>query len=115
MNEYKIGGLVVTQDARIVGMFTERDVLRKVVAEQRPPASTPVRDVMTADVLCCAPETDLDEVSRLMKDRRIRHVPVCGPDGRLLGMVTIGDLNAYHASDREATIHFLNEFLYAQA
>lgn len=113
MNEHRIGGLVITQESRIVGMFTERDVLRRVVAELRPPASTRVADVMTTDVICCTPETPLDEASRIMKDHRIRHLPVCGSDGRLLGLISIGDLNAYHSSDQEAYIHFLNEYLYS--
>ena len=58
------------------------------------------------------PDTDLDEVSTLMKDRRIRHLPVCDPDRGLVGMVSIGDVNAYHASNREATLHYLNDYIY---
>jgi CBS-domain-containing membrane protein len=71
--------------------------------------------VMTRDVVCCPPEADIDEASRIMRDRRVRHLPVCDGDGSLLGVISIGDLNAYHASTQEAQIHFLNEYVYGRA
>jgi len=111
MNEHRIGALVVTGETGMVGMFTERDVLRRVVAEQRPPADVRIADVMTSDIICIAPETDIDDASRIMKDRRIRHLPVNDADGRLLGLISIGDINAYHASDQETTIHYLNDYI----
>ena len=115
MNEHKIGALVVMDGGQVVGMFTERDVLRRVVGDERSPSATLVGSVMTSKVVCCEPDTDLDDVATLMKNRRIRHVPVCNGDGRLLGMVSIGDLNAMHTSTQEATIHFLNEYIYGRA
>lgn len=115
MNEHLIGALVVMDEGRVVGMFTERDVLRRVVGDDRSPADTKVGQVMTSKVVCCDPDTDLDEVATLMKNRRIRHVPVCDGHGKLLGMISIGDLNAAHTSTQEATIHFLNEYIYGRA
>lgn len=115
MNDHKIGALVVMDGDEVVGMFTERDVLRRVVGDERNPATTRVGQVMTSKVVCCEPDADLDEVATLMRTRRIRHVPVCNGDGRLLGMVSIGDLNAMHTSNQEATIHFLNEYIYGRA
>ena len=115
MNEHKIGALVVMEGAKVVGIFTERDVLRRVVGDEKNPATTKVAQVMTSKVVCCDPDADLDEVATLMKNRRIRHVPVCNGDGRLLGMVSIGDLNAANTSTQEATIHFLNEYIYGRA
>ena len=49
-----------------------------------------------------------------MKSSRIRHVPVCGDEGRLVGLISIGDLNAHHASRQQATIHFLNDYIYGR-
>jgi CBS-domain-containing membrane protein len=69
---------------------------------------------MTGDVACCAPDADVDEVGALMKERRIRHVPVCGDEGNLIGLVSIGDINAHHASAQAATIHFLNDYIYGR-
>jgi CBS domain-containing protein len=112
MNEKKVGALVVTRADRVNGMFTERDVLRRVVGHPRPPSEIAVAEVMTADVLVCAPETSVDEAGRIMKDRRIRHLPICDSEGNLLGLISIGDLNAYHANHQEATIHHLKEYVY---
>jgi CBS domain-containing protein len=114
MNERGIGALVVTEGDRVVGMFTERDVLRRVVGNERSPADIFVAEVMTGEVVCTGPKEDLDEVRAVMKNRRIRHLPVCDDDGGLLGLISIGDLNAYDASNQEATIHFLNDYIYGR-
>lgn len=114
MNEHKVGALVVTEQDKIEGMFTERDVLRRVVGEQRDPAATRVEDVMTAEVACCTPATSIEEARGSMKTRRIRHLPVVD-DGRLLGLISIGDLNAHEMSSKEQTIHLLHEYLYGRS
>jgi CBS domain-containing protein len=114
MNQFKIGALLVMDKGQVVGIFTERDVLRRVVGMERSPSEFKVADVMTADVICVEPETDLDEVSSIMKEKKIRHVPVCDGDGKLQGMISIGDVNAHHASNQEATIHFLSEYIYGR-
>lgn len=115
MNQHKIGALVVMHDNQVVGIFTERDVLRRVVAGQRLPDEVHVAEVMTTEVICVDPETDMDEAAAIMKTRRIRHLPVCDADGRLLGLISIGDLNALHASAQEMTIHFLSDYIYGRA
>ena len=115
MNEHKVGALVVTDGEHITGMFTERDVLRRVVGEQRDPTSTPVAEVMTTEVACCTPETTLEEARGAMKNRRIRHLPVTDGDGRLRGLISIGDLNAYQMTSQEQTIHMMHEYLYGRS
>ncbi|HEV2294493.1 MAG TPA: CBS domain-containing protein [Tepidisphaeraceae bacterium] len=115
MNQFKIGCLMVIQGEQVVGIFTERDVLRRVIGEGRNVADVTVGEVMTSDVVCCPPETDLDDVSAIMKNRRVRHVPVCDDEGKLHGVVSIGDVNAFSASNQEQTIHFLNEYIYGRA
>ena len=114
MNEHKIGATVVTDAGRLVGMFSERDVLRRVVGEQRDPARTMVAEVMSTEVVCCSPHTTLDEAGGAMKNRRIRHLPVVDEDGRLLGLVSIGDLNAFRQADQEQTIFLMSEYLYGR-
>jgi CBS domain-containing protein len=115
MNQHKLGALIVMNDGQVAGMFTERDVLRRVIGEQRDPANTKIEEVMTGDVICCSPETDMDEVSQIMQQRRIRHVPVCDAMGNLRGLISIGDVNAYHVMHQEATIEYLNEYIYGRA
>jgi predicted transcriptional regulator len=56
----------------------------------------------------------MDEVAALMKERRIRHVPVCDDDGHMHGLISIGDINAHHAASQQAHIHFLNEYIYGR-
>lgn len=114
MNEHKVGSLVVIEEGHIVGMFTERDVLRRVVGEQRDPVKTQVAEVMTWDVVCCTLHTPLDEARGAMKNRRIRHLPVVDDDGKVLGMISIGDLNAWQSSNQEQTIYLLHEYLYGR-
>ncbi|HEX8523698.1 MAG TPA: CBS domain-containing protein [Tepidisphaeraceae bacterium] len=115
MNQHKIGALLVMNGEHVEGIFTERDVLRRVVGQDRTPTEIGVADVMTKDVICVEPEMDLDDVATIMKEKKIRHLPVCDGDGKLHGMISIGDLNAYHASNQEATIHFLHEYIYGRA
>ena len=114
MNEHGIGALVVTEGDRVVGMFTERDVLRRVVSCERAPHDIHVGEVMTNEVVCCGPKEDVDEVRAVMKNRRIRHIPVCDGEGSLMGLISMGDLNAFDASSQEATIQFLNEYIYGR-
>jgi CBS domain-containing protein len=112
MNEHKIGSLVVIDSGRVLGIFTERDVMQKVVSERRDPTITPVHEVMTTEVVCCTLRTTVDEARGVMKNRRIRHMPVVDDDGCLGGLISIGDLNAHAASDKEMTIHLLREYIY---
>lgn len=115
MNRRKIGAVVVADGSRVRGMFTERDVLQRVVAEQRDPAATSVSDVMTRRVVCCKPDTPIDDVRSLMKNRRIRHLPVVDGGEKLVGLISIGDINAHHAHDCEVQIHYLEEYIYGRA
>lgn len=112
MNDRRIGALVVLDGERLVGMFTERDILRRVVAQRRDAAETHVRDVMTEEVACCRMHTTLEEARGVMKNRRIRHLPVVDDQDRLLGLISIGDLNAFQTSSQENTIHLLHQYIY---
>lgn len=114
MNEHRVGSLVVIESGRVVGIFTERDILQRVVSEQREPARTLVREVMTTEVACCGLATTIEEARSAMKNRRIRHLPVVDEEACLLGLISIGDLNAYHAADNEHTIHLLQEYLHGR-
>ncbi|OGF16071.1 MAG: hypothetical protein A2W00_10235 [Candidatus Eisenbacteria bacterium RBG_16_71_46] len=111
MNERGIGGLVVTEGDRVIGIFTERDILRRVVAARRDPATTRVREVMTTPVACCRTETSLAEIRGVMTAKRIRHLPVVDEKG-LCGIVTIGDLTAHEVTEHETTIEFLNSYIF---
>ncbi len=112
MNEHQIGCLVVISEGRVEGIFTERDVLRRVVAAKRDPATTPVEQVMTKDVACAGVEMHIDEVRGIFRNYRIRHLPVINDDQKMIGLISIGDLNAHLAGENETTIRYLHEYLY---
>jgi CBS domain-containing protein len=110
MNQRRIGSLVVVDGAKVVGMFTERDILVRVVAEGRDPNRLTVGQVMTAPVVCVTPDTDLSECKSIMTTRRIRHIPVV-TNGELIGIVTSGDIMARESREREVTIESLVEYI----
>ena len=114
MNEYSIGALLVIDEGRLVGIFTERDVLRRVVAAEHHPGRTLVVDVMTTEIAYCTPNTSIDDARNIFRQRRIRHLPVLDADGEVLGLISIGDLNAYDAQHQEVTIHYLHEYMHGR-
>ncbi len=111
MNKHRIGSVVVTRGMNsIAGIITERDVMAKVVALCKDPANTKVSDTMTSPVLTCAPSTPIDELRRIMREQRIRHMPVFDDRG-LAGMVSIGDLNAYETMALTSTVETLEAYI----
>jgi CBS domain-containing protein len=110
MNERHIGSVVVVDGGRLVGIFTERDVLRRIVAATRDPAASKLEDVMTTQVACATPKTRLDEIRTAMREKRIRHMPVVDGE-RVVGMVSIGDLNKVEHDVQERTIEYLERYM----
>ncbi len=111
MNANRIGAVLVMDGHRVAGIFTERDVLTRIVVPERCPREAHVRDVMTSEVLCCHLLTDLDEVAALMQSQRIRHLPIVDDDGTPTGMISIGDVNAFNVRDKQATIQNLSDYI----
>jgi CBS domain-containing protein len=111
MNARGIGAVPVMEYGALVGIFTERDLMRRVVAEGLDPRATRVRQVMTGEPLTARPETTVEDCGALMTARRIRHLPVLGTGG-LVGIVTIGDLLAFQVADQAVTIAQLNSYVY---
>ncbi|HSB20490.1 MAG TPA: CBS domain-containing protein [Anaeromyxobacteraceae bacterium] len=96
MLERRIGSLLVTREARVEGIFTEWDVLARVVAAGRDPSATRVAEVMSPDVVMVPPDEPIHRMEQLMRVRRFRHLPVMGERG-LLGILSIGDVAAWRA------------------
>lgn len=91
MNEHGVGALLVVDNNHVAGIFTERDVLRRVVDEGRAPAHTNVADVMTREVTSVPASLSIGDAMEMMLRRRFRHLPVVDASG-IVGMVSIGDL-----------------------
>lgn len=112
MTSRSIGSVLVEEHGTLAGIFTERDVLRRVVAKTLDPATTPLRTVMTGQpLLTCTEEQSLHECRQVMSARRIRHLPAVR-DGRVIGMLTSGDLLAWQLKDQQATIQQLEGFVF---
>jgi CBS domain-containing protein len=112
MNEKGVGGLLVVDESKqLLGVFTERDILRRVVVTGLDPETTLVADVQTTDVVTCLPDTGLDECSVIMTKRRIRHLPVADAD-TVYGVITIGDVLAFRIAEQESTIQYLNGYMF---
>jgi CBS domain-containing protein len=111
MNKHKIGSLLVMDGDTVTGIITERDLLQRVLAVCRDAAKTLVSEVMTTEMLCCQPYTTVEEARGVMKNHRVRHLPVVDDQGELHGMISIGDLNAYESHSQEQTIHMLHTYI----
>ena len=112
MNAVHVGCVVVVDDGALCGVFTERDVLVRVVGESRDPRATPVREVMNREVYVATPQTTLGEALHLMVNLRFRHLPVLGEDGALLGLVSSGDITAWLATHLGAKVHELECYIH---
>ena len=92
MADIDVGSLPVGQDNRLVGMITDRDIAIRAVAEGKSP-DTPVREVMSQEVLYCFDDQELEEVARNMADIKVRRLPVLNRSKHLVGIVSLGDLS----------------------
>ncbi len=110
LNQHKVGSVLVMDGDRLVGIFTERDVLRRVVGERRDPATTRVADVMTRELVVMRPSASVLDAMRVISERRIRHVPVV-ENGAVVGVVSQGDLNHWLVRSREGQIQDLVDFV----
>lgn len=112
MVDKNVGSLVV-QNARgkLAGLFVERDCFRKVILADRDPKETSVKDVMTRKVCVATPDMSVDECMAMMTDKHIRHLPVVDAEGKLLGIVSIGDLVKVASAAQEAMIKNLEKYI----
>jgi len=113
MVEFNVGSLLVTDDGRDIGIVTERDYLRRVTLEGRDERETPVREIISTPLVVVTPQTTVEECMALMTDRRIRHVPVVGDDGRVVGLVSIGDLVKFRSKQQSFELQYLTEYITA--
>jgi CBS domain-containing protein len=110
MNRHRIGAILVVDDGRLSGIFTERDVLTRVVAPGLDPRTTPITQVMTDKVLFVLPETTVQQVMDLFAEKRCRHLPVMDA-GRLVGLVSIGDVSRWMANEHRAEAESLRQYI----
>jgi len=112
MAEHHVGALLVMRGATLEGIVSERDYARKVILRGRSSADTPVRDIMTAQVLTVSLDTTVQQCMQLMTDRHVRHLPVV-EGARVLGMVSIGDMVKAVIAEQRAQIEQLESYIHS--
>ena len=110
MNRHRVGSVLVMDGAKLAGIFTERDVLTRIVAAQLDPRTTPVAKVMTADVITVLRTTTVQQVMEIFTEKRCRHLPVMDA-GKLVGLISIGDVSRWMADSHRAEAESLRQYI----
>jgi CBS domain-containing protein len=110
MNQHRIGAMLVMDNGRLTGIFTERDALTRVIAASLDPKVTPLARVMTTNVLTVEPEATVQQVMDIFAEKRCRHLPVI-QDGRLVGLISIGDVSRWVANAHRAEAESLRQYI----
>ncbi|MBK7903895.1 MAG: CBS domain-containing protein [Proteobacteria bacterium] len=110
MADKHVGALPVTRGGELVGVVSERDYARKVILLGRSSAETPVWQIMSAPVVTVTPDDGVRQCMQVMTEKRIRHLPVM-QDGRMVGMISIGDLVRVVIEEQDQTIEHLERFI----
>ncbi|GIV62643.1 MAG: inosine-5-monophosphate dehydrogenase [Rhodothermaceae bacterium] len=108
---HNVGSILILRNHRVLeGIFTERDLLRRVVLEGRDPRTTPISEVMTRDVIVVSSDTPRHEVERIMREHHIRHVPIADEE-RILGVVSLRDVLRVDRMEKDFEIDKLKEYV----
>lgn len=110
MADKNVGALVVAQDGQIIGVISERDYARKVILKGKSSRETLVREIMTSPAICVTPDKTVEQCLALMTDKHIRHLPVVD-DGKLVGVVSVGDLVKSIIDSQKELIRQLENFI----
>jgi len=110
MSEKEIGALLVMEDGKLTGIFSERDYARKVILKGKSSKETPVGELMTKKVFYIDSQKTINDCMAMMTAKRIRHVPVI-EDNQVMGIVTIGDVVNQIISEQEVTINHLENYI----
>jgi CBS domain-containing protein len=114
MAEKDVGSLLVVDGKKLAGLFAERDYARKIILVGRSSKDTKVGEIMVSSPITIPPGWAVNEAMRLMTEQRVRHLPVVGADGGLLGVVSIGDLVKWIITSQEAVIEQLHSYIAGQ-
>jgi CBS domain-containing protein len=112
MVQHNIGAVTVLRDGKLAGIFTERDLMSRVVAAGKDPARTPVSQVMTEDPLTVAPNDPLETCMTLMKRHGFRHVPVCA-GSELKGIVSLRDILLHDLDEKDDEVRMMRAYLHS--
>ena len=110
MNRHHVGSTVVLDGTRLSGIFTERDVLRRVVGAGLDPNRTRVADVMTKEIITISPDTTVEDALLVFTEQRCRHLPVIA-DGRMIGLLSSGDVSRWMSDVHRSEAEHLKNYI----
>lgn len=110
MCEKNIGGLLIVEDGKLLGIFTERDYARKLILKGKSSKDTPIRDLMTSNLITVTSDTSVDDCMRVMTGRKIRHLPVL-ENNELVGLISIGDVVRFVIEEQKSIIEHLEHYI----
>ncbi len=110
MTKENVGAVMVVENEKLVGIFSERDYARKGIIMGRKAKSTPLTEVMTNNVFTVTPDMNMEDCMQLFSDKRIRHLPVMH-EHHLLGMLSIGDIVTAIIVEQKEHIQFLEKYI----
>jgi CBS domain-containing protein len=113
MNRQRVGSIIVKDAENIVGIFTERDVLTRIVAAGRDAKTTTLSEVMTPDFLSITQDTSVEDAMQMMTDKRVRHLPVID-DQQLIGLISIGDVTRWLLKVNEMEAENLRNYVFGE-
>jgi CBS domain-containing protein len=113
MGQRQVGCLVVMGEGKVAGLLTEREILCRLVAQDRDASDTKVGDIMLRDVVIVEPERSLEEIEAVMRQQHLHYLPVAGAN-ELVGLISMGDVLAYHAAEDKQMVHYLKEYMYGR-
>ena len=111
MRDNKVGALLAMKNDTLSGIFTERDLMSRVVAEGLDPEKVKVSEAMTSSIATVPLETPIREAANIMSQNRIRHLPVL-EEGQLYGVISVGDILAWKLREQEFTLHQLEDYFF---
>ena len=111
MSQMNVGAVLVLEEGKVAGIFSERDYARKVVLHGKSSRTTPVTEAMTPDVYYVKPSESIETCMSLMTDKHFRHLPVLTEEGELTGIISIGDVVKALLSDKEVIINHLEDYI----
>ncbi len=111
MCQRNIGGLLIVENGKLLGIFTERDYARKLILKGKSSKDTPISDLMTKNPFTVTPGNSIEECMQLMTNKHIRHLPVVDDDEKLAGMISIGDVVRFVIEEQKSILEHLESYI----
>jgi CBS domain-containing protein len=110
MSAHDVGSMLVMEGEKLLGIFTERDYMKKIILQNKASKTTMIKEIMTTNPVCATPSDSVDNAMSIMTKQHCRHLPII-EQSKIIGVVSIGDLVKKKISDMDATIKYLSDYI----